>query len=161
MCHSEMLKPTSYMTTRARHLSNKVADDPTDPVQLIACKIGQRMLFGDFQQKRFLWLDQMASHFFILLKDLRFCTCGFPVGIYLLKVNNRSTRTRCETCSNLSIKTPTRRHWRPSGVFIVSFEHILYLVLDVSIVNFEHAIAGCVGTIVPSLVYIQKKVPDS
>ena len=42
------------MTTRARHLNNEVADDPTDPVQLIACKIGQRMLFGDLQQKRFL-----------------------------------------------------------------------------------------------------------
>ena len=27
----------------------------------------------------------------------------FPVGIYLLKVNNRKTRTRCETCSSVSI----------------------------------------------------------
>ena len=149
------------MTTRARHLNNEVADDPTDPVQLIACKIGQRMLFGDLQQKRFLWLDQMTSHFFILLKDLRVFTCGFPISIYLLKVNNRSTITRCEICSKLSIKTPTRRHWCRSGVFIVSFEHILYSVQGVSIINFEHAIAGCVRTIVPSLVYIQKKVPDS
>ena len=24
---------------------------------------------------------------------------AFPVGIYLLKVNNRNTRTRCEICS--------------------------------------------------------------
>ena len=29
-----------------------------------------------------------------------------PAGIYLLKVNNRSTRTRCEICSKLTIKTP-------------------------------------------------------
>ena len=28
-----------------------------------------------------------------------------PAGIYLLKVNNRNTRTRCETCSKLTIKT--------------------------------------------------------
>ena len=32
----------------------------------------------------------------------------YPVGIYLLKVNNRSTRTRCEICSKLTIKTPER-----------------------------------------------------
>ena len=30
-------------------------------------------------------------------------------GIYLLKVNNRNTRTRCEICSKLTIKTPERR----------------------------------------------------
>ena len=29
-----------------------------------------------------------------------------PVGIYVLKVNNRNTRTRCEICSKLTIKTP-------------------------------------------------------
>ena len=34
----------------------------------------------------------------------------YPAGIYLLKVNNRNTRTRCEICSKLTIKTPERRH---------------------------------------------------
>ena len=52
-----------------------------------------------------------------------------PAGIYLLKVNNRNTRTRCEICSKLTINTPERRHWRRSGVFIVNFEHISHLVL--------------------------------
>ena len=52
-----------------------------------------------------------------------------PVGIYLLKVNNRNTRARCETCSKLTIKTPERRHWRRSGVFIVNLEHVSRLVL--------------------------------
>ena len=52
-----------------------------------------------------------------------------PVGIYLLKVNIRNTRTKCEICSNLTIKTPERRHWRRSGIFIVNFEHISHLVL--------------------------------
>ena len=33
-----------------------------------------------------------------------------PAGIYLLKVNNRNTRTRCEICSKVTIKTPERRH---------------------------------------------------
>ena len=30
-------------------------------------------------------------------------------GIYLLEVKNRNTRTRCEICSKLTIKTPERR----------------------------------------------------
>ena len=51
-----------------------------------------------------------------------------PGGIYLLKVNNRNTRARCEICSKLTIKTLERRHWRRSGVFIVNFEHILHLL---------------------------------
>ena len=36
---------------------------------------------------------------------------SFPAGIYLPKVNNRNTRTRCEICSELTIKTPERRQW--------------------------------------------------
>ena len=35
---------------------------------------------------------------------------AIPAGIYLLKVNNRNTRTRCVICSKLTIKTPERRH---------------------------------------------------
>ena len=48
-----------------------------------------------------------------------------PAGIYQLKVNNRSTRIRCEICSKLIIKIPERR----SGIFIVNFEHISFFVL--------------------------------
>ena len=29
-----------------------------------------------------------------------------PVGIYMFKINNRNTRTRCEISSKLTIKTP-------------------------------------------------------
>ena len=53
----------------------------------------------------------------------------FPAGIYMFKVSNRNTRTRCEIGSKLTIKTAERCHWRLSGVFIVNFEHILHLVL--------------------------------
>ena len=49
--------------------------------------------------------------------------------IYLLKFNNRNTRTRREICLELTIKTPKRRHWRRSGVFIANFEHISHFVL--------------------------------
>ena len=43
-----------------------------------------------------------------------------PARIYLLKVNNRNTRTWCEICSKLTIKIPERRQWTP----IVNFEHV-------------------------------------
>ena len=46
-----------------------------------------------------------------------------PAGIYLFKVNNRNTRTRCEICSKLTIKTPELL------LTIVNFEHISHLVL--------------------------------
>ena len=49
-------------------------------------------------------------------------------GNYMFKVN-RNTRTRCEICPKLTTKTPERRHWCRSGVFIVNFEHISQLVL--------------------------------
>ena len=35
--------------------------------------------------------------------------CSSPAGNYMFKVNNRNTRTRCEICSKLTIKTPERR----------------------------------------------------
>ena len=52
-----------------------------------------------------------------------------PPSIYLLKVNNRKTRTRWEICSKLTIKTPERRpYFTPCS--------------SVSIINFGHVIAG-------------------
>ena len=38
-------------------------------------------------------------------------------------------------CSELIIKTPERRQWRRSGVFIVNFEHISHLVLVFLLLN--------------------------
>ena len=52
-----------------------------------------------------------------------------PDAYYMFKVNNRNTRTRCEICSELTIKTPKRRQWRRSCAFIVNFKHILHLAL--------------------------------
>ena len=43
--------------------------------------------------------------------------------------NDKSTRTRCEICSKLTIKTPKRCHLCRCSVFIANFEHILHLVL--------------------------------
>ena len=50
-------------------------------------------------------------------------------GNYLFKDNNTKTRTKCEICLKLTIKTPERCHWRRSGVFNVNFEHISQLAL--------------------------------
>ena len=55
----------------------------------------------------------------------------------MLKVNNISTRKRCKICSELTIKTPERRQWRRSCVFIVNFEYISHVFSRVSIVNFK------------------------
>ena len=41
----------------------------------------------------------------------------------------------CETCSNLKIKTPERRQWRRSGVFIVIFEQVSHLFLVFLLLN--------------------------
>ena len=60
-----------------------------------------------------------------------------PDGIYLLKVDNRNTRTRCEISITLTIKTM-------ASFWCLYCELKTYFTLSssVSIVNFEHVIAG-------------------
>ena len=60
------------------------------------------------------------------------------------KLTIKTLEQRCEICSKLTIKTPKRRQWCRLGVFIVNFEHISHRCSCVSIVNFEHVIAGWV-----------------
>ena len=67
--------------------------------------------------------NKLILKFSIILLDT------FPAGNYMIKVNNENARTRCGISSKLTIKTPERRQWRPSGVFIVKLEHVSYLVL--------------------------------
>ena len=81
----------------------------------------------------------IAHHITLIIKfqtmnlvamNAKFNVLTSSAGNYMFKVNNRkNTRTRCEICSKLIIKTPERRQWRRSGVLIVNFEHILHLVL--------------------------------
>ena len=47
-----------------------------------------------------------------------------PSGNYMLKGNNRNTRTRCGICSKFTINTLELRR-----AFFVNFEHISHLVL--------------------------------
>ena len=53
---------------------------------------------------------------------------NFPADIYLLNVNNSNIKIMCEICSKLTMKTPERRQWRRSGVFIVNLNkfHVLF-----------------------------------
>ena len=66
---------------------------------------------------------------------------GFPAGNYMFKANSKNTRTRFEICSKLTIKTPERRDWRRSGVFILNFEHFTPFS-SVFINNFEQVNSG-------------------
>ena len=61
---------------------------------------------------------------------------SYPAGIYLLKVNNRNTKRRCEIYSKLTIKTPERRHWRRSdnltdyGYIAANYSGGVYFLLE-------------------------------
>ena len=61
----------------------------------------------------------------------------YPANNYFFKVNNRSTRKRCEICPKLTIKTPLRRQWRRSSVFIFNLERISHLLLLFRLFYFE------------------------
>ena len=47
-----------------------------------------------------------------------------PASIYLFKVSNRNTRTMCEICSKLTIKTPEEYLWFRSAASIADLERL-------------------------------------
>ena len=55
---------------------------------------------------------------------------AFPAGISLFKVDNENSRTMCEICSKLTIKTPEQRHCSRCGVVIVNLEHAQHITLE-------------------------------
>ena len=57
------------------------------------------------------------------------CQRTIAANNYLLKVNNKNTRKKCEICLKLTIKTLERPCLHCSGVFIVNFDHNSYLFL--------------------------------
>ena len=74
----------------------------------------------------FIWLfkgiGNWAEKLLALTSVVILKSAMIPAGIYIFKVKNRNTRTRCEVCSKLTLKTPERRQWRNSGIFIANFE---------------------------------------
>ena len=75
----------------------------------------------------FLTLNKFLRAPVLVIKYLFYLICA--ASNYMFKVNNRNGRTRCETCSKLTIKALERCQWRHCGVFIVNFEYISNLVL--------------------------------
>ena len=76
---------------------------------------GQKMKFSikDFfskcdQNRRKLWIwSNLLKK--LLMENFIFCTVSvFPTGINLFKINIRNTRTICEICLKLTIKTAER-----------------------------------------------------
>ena len=89
------------------------------------------------------------------LGNVTFFCC--PADICRLKVNNKNTRTRCEICSKVTLKTPI-------GVILVSLLLTwTYFTLSssVSVVNFEHVNAGWLGNDVTAFKIETKLFPDS
>ena len=82
---------------------------------------------------------------------LCYCAKLKPDANYMVKVNYRNTRIRCEICSKLTIKTPKRHHWRRSGVFIINFEHISHLALVLLLVTLSRKGKGIVLQFAKSL----------
>ena len=56
----------------------------------------------------------------LFVKDVsHFVTCrkSNPANIYLVKINNKNARKRCEIYSKLSIKAlEPRHHWSPENI---------------------------------------------
>ena len=77
------------------------------------------------------WFWASCQHwlYFFVLILCKFGIFYHPLRKCLFKANNRITRKKSEICSELTIKSPERRLWRRSGVFIVNFEHLSNLFL--------------------------------
>ena len=92
-------------------------------------------------EKKVFWKLLMQPYF---LSMLTFMKKTSQPAFTCFKLNNRNTRTRCEICSKLIIKTPERRHWRRCGVFIIKLWTYFTPCSSVSIVDFEQVNAGWV-----------------
>ena len=93
---------------------------------------------GSFQPEKLKKMQNMHSQYAYSASFALFINTGhYPAGNYMFRVNSRNTRTRCKICSKLTIKTPERRHWRRSGVFIVNFEYISHPVLAFLLLTFN------------------------
>ena len=74
------------MSTKRPHTLNKAE----------SCSISDFSLYSSYKK-----VKEFISDMIKILRKRK-----NPVGIYLLKVNNRNTRTRCYICSNLTLRVP-------------------------------------------------------
>ena len=85
-----------------------------------------------FHEKVEMLHDKLLKYFF---QNVIYLFCFF------FCLPNKQLLGVSETCSKLTIKTPERLWWHRSGVFVVNFENLSYLLRSVSIVNIEQVVA--------------------
>ena len=66
---------------------------------------------------------------FCWIEHLQILIEAIQPAITCSKLTKETLEQRCEISSKLTMKTPERRHWCRSIVFIFNFEHISHLVL--------------------------------
>ena len=94
--------------------------------------------------REFKRIKKIRIFFFILPENIR-KPQTIPAGNYLFKVNYKNTRTRCETCLKLTIKTTEQCQWCRSGIFIVNFEHVSQHFLVLLLLTFsKQMLAGII-----------------
>ena len=92
-------------------------------------KFKNKLNFKSNLHRRFkiFWNEKDSEVVSIMVRSIKSLTIKSlkkTADIYLLKVYNRNTRTRCGICSQLTIKIPARHQWSRSDIFIVNFENI-------------------------------------
>ena len=94
-------------------------------IKLLLATLNMNLLFFESRNKSILKMINNTSDLVILWLLWFYCK--------VIKISQQTltciksiieTLNRCEIFSKLTIKTPTRLHWRCSGVFIVNFEYI-------------------------------------
>ena len=65
----------------------------------------------------------------------------YPVGIYLLKVNNENSRTSCVICSKLAKKIPERPDWHEDIVQLCKLYNNQYVIASaqITILKLSHS----------------------
>ena len=112
-------KKKSEKHKKVAHLRNALPRSHST-VKLQGCLIRHQAPISPYQPSAafhtepsyLIFLANQVTGFYIACNTVLKCvkysigeTKSIPAGIYLFKVNNRNTRTRCEICSKLTIKT--------------------------------------------------------
>ena len=61
-----------------------------------------------------------------------------PIRHLIVQIQQFNIKKMCEICSKLKAKTPERRHRRHSGFFIVKFEQISHIPLELSLLTLNN-----------------------
>ena len=91
--------PQNMVNNKARVINMFTVIDKLYENKLLASEESNN---AKLQRKKF--INDFVSRYQESFLDIDMSNDRFPVGIYLLKVSNRNTRTKCEICSELTIK---------------------------------------------------------